>query len=65
MVAENILIIAKQLSMEEQIRLYKMVGEEVKKHTLKKRNKPTQLISQEEAIEYIRKKCFSRNTSLY
>jgi len=65
MVAENILIIAKQLSTEEQIRLYKMVGEEVKKHTLKNRNKPTQLISQEEAIEYISKKCFSRKTSLY
>jgi len=65
MVAENILIIAEQLSLEEQLRLFKMLGEKVQKNTLKNKKRPSLLITQEEAIEYIRKKCFSRKTSLY
>ena len=65
MVAENILIIAEQLSSEEQLRLFKMLGEKVQKKTLRNKKSPSLLITQEEAIEYIRKKCFSRKTSLY
>lgn len=65
MVAENILIIAEQLSSEEQLRLFKMLGEKVQKKTLRSKKSPSLLITQEEAIEYIRKKCFSRKTSLY
>lgn len=65
MVAENIFIIAEQLSFEEQLRLYKMLREQVQKNTLRNKKRQSQLITKDEAIAYIKEKCFSRKTSLY
>ena len=65
MVAENILVIAEQLSIEEQIRLYKMIGERVKSKTRKNKIKSHHAITNEEAIEFIKKMCFSREVGLY
>jgi hypothetical protein len=65
MVAENILVIVEQLSLEEKIRLYKMIGEKVKCKTRKNKIKSHQSITDEEAIEFIKKMCFSREVGLY
>lgn len=64
MVAENIFIIVEQLSHEEQIRLYKMIGEKVKFKTRKNKIESHQTITDEEAIEFIKKMCFSREKGL-
>ena len=65
MVAENILVIVEQLSLKEQIRLYKMIVEKVKCKTRKKKIKSHQAITDEEAIEFIKKICFSTEVGLY
>ena len=65
MVAENILVIVEQLSLEEQIRLYKMIGEKVKCKTPKNKIKSQQTITDEEVIAFIKKMCFSRKESMY
>ena len=65
MVAENILVIVEQLSLEEQIRLYKMIGEKVKPKKRKRNSKLPNDITHEEAIEFIKKTCFSRKVGLY
>jgi hypothetical protein len=65
MIAENILVIVEQLSLKEQIRLYKMIGEKVKCKTRKNKIKSHQTITDEEAIEFIKKMCFSRKESMY
>jgi len=65
MVAENILVIVEQLSSEEKIRLYKMIGEKVKSKTRKSKIKSHQAVTDEEAIEFIKKMCFNREVGLY
>ena len=65
MIAENILVIVEQLSLKEQIRLYKMIGEKVKCKTPKNKIKSQQTITDEEAIAFIKKMCFSREVGLY
>jgi len=59
MIAENILIIAEQLSLEEQIRLYKMLGEKIRPKPQKRKTKKISDITQEEADAFIMKMCFS------
>lgn len=63
-IAENILVIVEQLSSEEQIRLYKMIGEKVKSKTRRNKIKSHQAITDVEAIEFIKKMCFSREVGL-
>lgn len=60
MVAENILVIVEQLSFEEQIRLYKMLGEKLKPKPQKRKTKKNYDITHEEAMAFIKKRCFSR-----
>ena len=65
MVAENILIIVEQLSLEEQIRLYKIIGEKVKPKTRRRKSTLRYDVTDEEAIEFIKKMCFSREVGFY
>ncbi|WP_324215313.1 hypothetical protein [Flavobacterium sp.] len=59
MLAEDIFTIASHLSLEEQERLYCMLGERLNKiKILKKKKKP--LITDEEAIEYLYRTVFCR-----
>jgi hypothetical protein len=50
MVAENILVIVEQLSLEEQIRLYKMIGEKVKPKTRRRKSTSRYDVTDEEAV---------------
>ena len=59
MIAENILVIAEQLSLEEQIRLYKMLGGKIRPKPQKRKTKKISDITQEEANAFIMKRCFS------
>ena len=52
MVAENIFVIVEQLSLKEQIRLYKMIGEKVKCRTRRNQVKSHQSITDEEAMAF-------------
>ena len=65
MVAENILVIAEKLSHEEQIRLYKMLGEKIKPKTQKRIRQNANDITMEEAMAFIKKTCFSREVGLH
>jgi hypothetical protein len=49
-----------QLSLAEHIRLYKMIGEKVKCKTRKNKIKSHQAITDEEAIAFNKRVCFSR-----
>lgn len=64
MVAENIFIIAEQLSHEEQIRLYKMLGEKIKPKPIKRKTQKKYDITHEEAKDFIKKRCFSRKVGV-
>lgn len=65
MVAENIFIIAEQLSHEEQVRLYKMLGEKLKPKTTKHKSKSKFDITDEESIAMLKKMYFSRKVRGY
>lgn len=65
MVAENIFIIAEQLSHEEQVRLYKMLGEKLKPKTTKRKSKSKFDITDEESIAMLKKMYFSRKVRGY
>lgn len=60
MVAETIFIIAEQLSDEEQVRLYKMLGEKLKPKTTKRKSKSKFDITDEESIAMLKKMYFCR-----
>ena len=64
MVAENILVIAEQLSHEEQIRLYKMLSERIKPEAHKRKCQKVDDITMEEAMAFIKKTCFSRKIEI-
>lgn len=59
MLAENVYTIALHLSVEEQERLYAMLGEKVRVKKITK-GKPKRLITDKEAIDYLIKNVFSK-----
>ncbi|MFY7741587.1 MAG: hypothetical protein ACOVQR_02995 [Flavobacterium sp.] len=65
MVAENIFIIAEQLSYEEQVQLYKMLGEKLKPKPTKRPSKSKFDITDEESIALLKKMYFSRKVRGY